>query len=129
FGVELGIAFQFANDLLGIWGDEQATGKPTGSDVSRLKKTLPIIRALQSGTEAGTQLAELYAHGVELDETQTRHAIALVARTGAREWAESEIHRRVARALQFIEHSGSPELTLLAELAYSYYSSLSSTDS
>ncbi|MEV6236269.1 polyprenyl synthetase family protein [Lentzea sp. NPDC051838] len=129
FGIEIGIAFQFANDLLGIWGDEEATGKPTGSDVARLKKTLPIIRALRSGTEAGTQLAELYAAGVELDDTQTRRAIALVARTGAREWAESEIHRRVTRALKHIEHTGSPELTLLAELAYAYYRSLSSADS
>ncbi|MEU0881755.1 polyprenyl synthetase family protein [Lentzea sp. NPDC005914] len=129
FGIEIGIAFQFANDLLGIWGDERATGKPTGSDLSRLKKTLPILRALQSGTAAGDQLAELYAHGVELDETQTRRATALVERTGARQWAESEIHRRVDLALTFVEKTGSPELTSLAKLAFVYYRSLSSADS
>lgn len=129
FGIEIGIAFQFANDLLGIWGDEQATGKPTGSDLARLKKTLPVIRALQSGTEAGAQLVELYAQGVELDETQTRRAQTLVARTGAREWAEAEIHRRVDLALSFVEKTGSPELTGLAKLAFGYYRSLSSADS
>ncbi|NUT50547.1 MAG: polyprenyl synthetase family protein [Saccharothrix sp.] len=129
FGVEIGIAFQFANDLLGIWGDERATGKPTGSDLARLKKTLPIIRALQSGTEAGAQLAELYAAGVELDEAQTRRATALVARTGAREWAEAEIHRRVDLALKYVEHTGSDELTTLATLAFPYYKSLSCADS
>jgi geranylgeranyl diphosphate synthase type I len=134
FGIEIGIAFQFANDLLGIWGDARATGKPTGSDLARLKKTLPVIRALRSGTEAGTELAKLYAQGVELDEPQTRRAKALVAGTGAREWAEAEIHRRVDLALSYLTKAGistseSLELTSLATLAFAYYRSLSSTDS
>ncbi|MFD4671066.1 polyprenyl synthetase family protein [Lentzea sp. NPDC058450] len=129
FGTELGIAFQFANDLLGIWGDERATGKPTGSDLARLKKTLPVIRALRSGTEAGTRLAELYARGVELDPAQTREAAELVARTGAREWAEAEIHRRVDLALTSVQPYETPELTTLAKLAFAYYRSLNSADS
>ncbi|NKE58307.1 polyprenyl synthetase family protein [Lentzea sp. PSKA42] len=129
FGVEIGIAFQLANDLLGIWGDERATGKPTCSDLARLKKTLPIIRALRSGTDAGAELAGLYAQGAALDEPQTRRAKALVARTGAREWAEAEIHRRVDLALSYVEKTGSPEITSLAKLAFVYYRSLSSADS
>lgn len=114
--------------LLGIWGDERATGKPTGSDLSRLKKTLPVIRALESGSEAGTRLAELYAPGTELDAAQTRHATDLVARTGAREWAEAEIHRRVDLALAHVEKTGSPELASLARLAFAYYTALSRAD-
>jgi geranylgeranyl diphosphate synthase, type I len=129
FGIEIGIAFQFANDLLGIWGDEQATGKPTGSDLARLKKTLPVIQALQSGTPAGARLSELYTAGVELDGHQTREAAGLVEESGARAWAESEIHRRVDLALSCIERVGSPELTSLATLAFAYYKSLSSADS
>lgn len=129
FGVEIGIAFQIANDLLGIWGDERATGKPTGSDLARLKKTLPVIHALRSGTTAGDQLADLYAKGAELDADQARHAADLVRRTGAREWAEAEISTRVDRALAHIEQTGSPELTALAHLGLAYYRALSSADS
>ncbi|WP_439660454.1 polyprenyl synthetase family protein [Lentzea sp. HUAS TT2] len=125
FGIEIGIAFQFANDLLGIWGDERATGKPTGSDLARLKKTLPVVQALESEAE----LAELYARGVPLDEEQTRRATALVERSGAREWAEAEIHRRVDLALSYVERHEAPELTALAKLAIVYYRALSSTDS
>lgn len=46
FGRSLGTAFQISDDLLGIWGNEQSTGKPVGSDIKRKKKTLPIVLAL-----------------------------------------------------------------------------------
>ena len=46
FGWSLGIAFQLNDDLLGIWGDEQITGKEP-SDLAKHKKTLPVIYALE----------------------------------------------------------------------------------
>ncbi|OHD69778.1 MAG: hypothetical protein A2W19_09375 [Spirochaetes bacterium RBG_16_49_21] len=49
-GENLGIAFQIRDDILGIWGDAKATGKPKGSDIKRKKKTLPIVYALSSGS-------------------------------------------------------------------------------
>jgi geranylgeranyl diphosphate synthase type I len=59
FGGHLGLAFQLADDLLGIWGDSVRTGKPGGSDLRNRKKTLPVITALTSDTPAGRQLAAL----------------------------------------------------------------------
>ncbi len=46
FGWALGLAFQLNDDLLGIWGAEQATGKEP-SDVAHRKKTLPVIYAAE----------------------------------------------------------------------------------
>src|SRR3954469_6630325 len=46
FGWALGIAFQLNDDLLGIWGAEQSTGKQA-SDIARRKKTLPVIYAFE----------------------------------------------------------------------------------
>ena len=51
FGWSLGIAFQLNDDLLGIWGDEQSTGKEP-SDLAKHKKTLPVIYALEHGSDA-----------------------------------------------------------------------------
>src|SRR3970282_483834 len=51
FGWALGIAFQLNDDLLGIWGAEQATGKEP-SDLAKHKKTLPVIYALEHDTLA-----------------------------------------------------------------------------
>ena len=46
FGRALGIAFQIADDLLDVVGDEDLTGKSLGSDLQQQKLTLPMIHLL-----------------------------------------------------------------------------------
>jgi octaprenyl-diphosphate synthase len=48
FGRCVGQAFQIADDLLDLVGDEKATGKSLGTDVEQGKLTLPLIHLLQS---------------------------------------------------------------------------------
>jgi octaprenyl-diphosphate synthase len=47
YGFNLGIAFQLVDDLLDYTADEQALGKPIGSDLREGKVTLPIIHLLE----------------------------------------------------------------------------------
>lgn len=47
YGRELGIAFQIADDLLDVQGDERETGKSLGTDLAKQKPTLPVIHVLQ----------------------------------------------------------------------------------
>jgi len=46
FGRQLGIAFQIADDLLDVLGDESTAGKSLGTDLLKEKPTLPLIRLL-----------------------------------------------------------------------------------
>src|SRR3954469_392063 len=63
FGWALGLAFQLNDDLLGIWGAEESTGKQA-SDIARRKKTLPVIYAFEhAGPEDRERLAGLYGNG------------------------------------------------------------------
>jgi octaprenyl-diphosphate synthase len=55
FGRDLGIAFQIADDLLDVLGEERTTGKSLGTDLEKQKPTLPIIRALQLARGADRQ--------------------------------------------------------------------------
>jgi octaprenyl-diphosphate synthase len=55
FGRDLGIAFQIADDLLDVLGDEQSTGKSLGTDLEKQKPTLPIIRALELASAGDRQ--------------------------------------------------------------------------
>ena len=43
----LGLSYQIRDDILGIWGDPENTGKSVGSDIVRKKKSLPIIHGSQ----------------------------------------------------------------------------------
>ena len=53
FGGHVGLAFQLTDDLLGIWGAPEVTGKPVRSDLRARKKSLPVVAALTSGSEPG----------------------------------------------------------------------------
>lgn len=46
YGRNLGIAFQIADDLLDLIGEERATGKSLGTDLDQQKLTLPLIHLL-----------------------------------------------------------------------------------
>jgi geranylgeranyl diphosphate synthase type I len=48
FGTTLGVAFQIKDDILGLVGDEEATGKPVNSDLRNREKTLMAIHALRN---------------------------------------------------------------------------------
>ncbi|MBY0524797.1 MAG: polyprenyl synthetase family protein [Gemmataceae bacterium] len=47
YGRALGIAFQIADDLLDLVGEERTTGKSLGTDLDQKKLTLPLIRLLE----------------------------------------------------------------------------------
>jgi len=52
YGEALGIAFQIADDLLDLTGEESTTGKSLGSDLAKQKPTLPLIHVLQQADAA-----------------------------------------------------------------------------
>jgi octaprenyl-diphosphate synthase len=52
YGRCLGIAFQIADDLLDILGDEATTGKSLGTDLEKQKPTLPLIHVWQQASES-----------------------------------------------------------------------------
>ena len=47
FGEYVGLAFQVYDDILGIWGDAEITGKSIESDLVEGKKSLPVLFALE----------------------------------------------------------------------------------
>ncbi len=98
FGWALGLAFQLNDDLLGIWGQERQTGKvPT--DVVRHKKTLPVLYAFEHATPADRdRLAVLYTAG-DPASTDVTEIVAILERSGAREFTRAEAIRHRDEAL------------------------------
>ncbi|NEB29202.1 polyprenyl synthetase family protein [Streptomyces sp. SID14446] len=96
-GRHLGVAFQIADDVLGIWGEPERTGKPVHGDLRQGKKTLPVLAAL-GAAPGGGELAELLTAPGALDGDGARRAAALVERAGGRTRAEQETRRHLAEA-------------------------------
>lgn len=121
FGRRTGLAFQLIDDLIGIWGDPETTGKPVGADLAARKKSLPVVFALRSGTAAAAELAALYASGRTLSESELRRAADAVERAGGRDWAQTEACDRMAAAMDHLasavpDPAAVGDLLLLAEL-------------
>jgi geranylgeranyl diphosphate synthase type I len=100
FGRELGLCFQVRDDVLGIWGVEAETGKASGGDIRRRKKSLPIVLALGTATGAERRrIAELYALEVELDNDQEGEVRRLLHRCDAERLAQDQATLHAERAL------------------------------
>ncbi|MDF5752026.1 polyprenyl synthetase family protein [Spongiactinospora sp. TRM90649] len=102
-GRQLGIALQIVDDLLGIWGEQEVTGKPVLSDLRRGKKTLPVVAALTSGEAQAGRLAGLLADvpggGREPEQDSLRAAVRLIEEAGGRRIAERRAVEHVETAL------------------------------
>ena len=108
FGYQLGLAFQLVDDVLGIWGEPDVTGKPVLADLRAGKRSAPVVAALRSGTPAADELAELLAGGTPVEEESVVRAAQLVERAGGRDWCVAAADEHLAAALAALE--GAPGL-------------------
>src|SRR5579862_5583113 len=120
FGAHVGLAFQLTDDLLGIWGAPEVTGKPVRADLRARKKSLPIVAALTSGTAAADQLCALLASPDPLTEGDLVRAADLIVAARGKQWAEREADAELAAANASLADIDLPadvraELTAIAE--------------
>jgi geranylgeranyl diphosphate synthase, type I len=115
FGWALGIAFQLNDDLLGIWGTTQTTGKQA-SDVAHKKKTLPVIYAVEhAGPEDRERLVALYSLDDPSPE-QLGEIVRILERVGARDYTRDTALRYRDQALAELDAAGVVEPAARARL-------------
>lgn len=98
FALNLGVAFQIRDDILGIWGDPAVTGKSAATDISSRKKSLPVLY----GLARSPQLAAIYAQDA-LTNADTIEAVALLDLQNARDYArqvEADFYNNAVAALR-----------------------------
>jgi geranylgeranyl diphosphate synthase type I len=108
FGESLGMAFQIQDDILGTWGDEEATGKSAATDIRDKKKTLLVVYTLDQTRDrrAAQRLTDLYAQPGPLDESAIQHVQALFEDVGAHQYAEEAAEEYYRAALQNLKQTG-----------------------
>lgn len=104
YGLELGLAFQAVDDVLGIWGDPNVTGKAAGNDLRERKKSVPVVHALAAGGAVAAQLREVFS-GPEMDDDAVARATALIDEAGGRTSAEAAARAHLDAALAALERA------------------------
>jgi geranylgeranyl diphosphate synthase type I len=117
-GVPLGIAFQLRDDVLGLVGHPDVTGKPAGDDIREGKRTLVMVHAWREADSAsrariGAAFSQRHAEG-----DAVAAAVEVIAATGAIRAVEQRIIEFAAEAREALEAAtpGLRDASALAQL-------------
>ena len=106
YGSAVGEAFQLRDDILGIFGSPEATGKPNGGDLLEHKATSVVVAAHQlADAPTRRQFSDLM-NSDQLDDAALDYWRGLIFATGAVQWIEELITDRVATAHRALDSSG-----------------------
>jgi octaprenyl-diphosphate synthase len=116
YGQSLGTAFQVIDDVLDYDGDVLEMGKNLGDDLREGKATLPLIIAMQRGTDAERSTVQ---QAIESGGTgQIDSIVAIVQKTGALEATRQAATAEARRALSALQNlPQNPYSEALRELA------------
>lgn len=116
YGQALGTAFQVIDDVLDYAGDAGVMGKNLGDDLREGKATLPLIAAMQRGTNSQSKTVQLAIESGDVGMLE--EVIRIVNDTGALQVAR---HAAAAEAKRAVMEAGrlpvSPHAECLIQLA------------
>ncbi|MET8759075.1 polyprenyl synthetase family protein [Lentzea sp. NPDC004782] len=94
FGDDVGLARKHVDDVLAIWGGAPVSGRPLYDDLAHRRRTLPVVAAINAGTD-------VYA-----TDASPQELAVLVERAGGRKWCEQQAELLLARALHHLRQAG-----------------------
>ena len=105
YGRLVGIAFQLGDDLLGVFGSEDVTGKSIMSDLRHGKETSLIAYA--RGTARWRDLEPSLGRG-DLEPREAGRLAAVLEECGARRFVERLLAQHVERAIALLDTPSIP---------------------
>ncbi|MDB5167286.1 MAG: crtE [Candidatus Saccharibacteria bacterium] len=116
--MNLGIAYQLTDDLLGIFGDEAETGKSNTGDIREGKRTYLIERTVKLLSPAQLQIFETYFGKQNATEADIKSIKELIVNSGAKHETEKLISLYTKRAEKSLDtlHIPDESRTQFAEL-------------
>lgn len=107
FGADFGQAFQAHDDLLGVWGTSERTGKLEMNDLMKRKKTLPVVLAFERAQpKVRATLDELFGAPAPLPAETVERIRDILDELRVRDLIEREIASHRARALHTLRGVG-----------------------
>lgn len=102
YAMNVGLAFQITDDILGVFGDPKETGKAVGNDIREGKKTLLLQRAYRTAQPADQEfLADIC--GRELRPHELERAQQIIRDTGSLEYSLQLAREQITSASQILQ--------------------------
>jgi len=103
YGDAVGEAFQLRDDLLGVFGSPDTTGKPTGDDLAARKATTVVVAAYELASAAQRRELKALMTAEQLGPADVTRWQTLIADVGAAARIEEMIDERLVRAFESLE--------------------------
>ena len=99
YGRSLGVVFQIRDDVLGVWGEEETTGKPVGADIRRKKNSFPVVYAMSAADDEDRRTLERVYSKEQPSDVDVSEVLEVMERTGVKEHANVLMSEHCDRAL------------------------------
>ena len=104
YGLPLGEAFQLRDDVLGIFGNPEETGKPAGDDLREGKRTVLLAKTMELSDAKSKAAINSALGNPNLTLAQVEEVRAIIVETGAISEVEDLITSLTSSAQSALEH-------------------------
>lgn len=105
YGIYLGRAFQLKDDLLGLFGEEDQTGKSGLTDLQEAKKTLPLWAAYHNSGRANQAAIRRVLALTQVKRADLLQIRRIIKISGALDYSKQELANLIEKARKTIESS------------------------
>ncbi|WP_262774639.1 polyprenyl synthetase family protein [Brevibacterium permense] len=103
FGLPLGQAFQLRDDVLGIAGDPEATGKPAGDDIREGKRTVLIAETAARISADQLEVLATRLGDPDLSDAEVTECVEMITDSGGLAAVESFIDAKHAQSTAVLD--------------------------
>ena len=108
YAINLGIAFQIRDDIIGIFGDKSKTGKEIGIDIAEGKKTLLVLDAFELADAKQKNMLKKLLGKKDISWKEIKEFQKILIDCGALETAQKQVEAYSSKAKKFLESINVP---------------------
>lgn len=97
YGIPVGVAFQLQDDILGMFGNEEKTGKPVNDDIKEGKNTLLFTQALKKGTSAQRKRLRSLWGKKDITSQEVEEAREIIKKTGSLDYSREMAQKLIEK--------------------------------
>lgn len=103
YAIQMGMAFQVADDITGIFGDPAQSGKSNQDDITEGKRTLLVVYAYQHAGPAGRRVLDAALGNKHLTQEQYQQFCTVIQDSGAHTYTQQVVKEAARKAIASLE--------------------------